>query len=1724
MDETVYPDGPFPGGGGYLPPPRALTRTGTTALTRSRLNSAWNLLPSLPAARIALLDTGVHTTHPNLDGRVDPGYDYVLDQVDVVDTYGHGTAMAGALAGSGTGPSGSTFRGACSACRLLPYRVLAAPGEVTAVEFNARAALAVRAALAAGVDVIVFGVTSPVHTDDLASAIQEALAQGIPVVVPAGNDGATELEFPASLPGVLSVGATYNATDLLHERSNNGPELSVVAPGESMVSLAPGGGFAVFGHTSLAAAMVGGTAALLRGARPTLNALAVTSLIRGQAVPLEPAPSSEVLGLGRLDAHAALEQVAGPIGSITTLSDLAIGHAGLIPVRPRAGGKAWAVVRLENRGITDMDLAGRAVRLWVDNRYVNKRPLQGVLRPGERLELRVFWPVTQAAGHHPVAVELVHPEGSGDNVPGNDLYAIQEASLVPRAAPDLSAPLETRRALPRAELMLDPEVVAGDRADLRIVAITSPDVRRVGTSDRTFHVHLANHGTQPEVGRRLSWTLSGQPQPEVSVPDLAPGEEATVELAWRDFTGGDVPITVTLQAQLVPPPGGAVGPLQRHAFRFRYLPSGGAARTEYVDAPGQDMVVDAPFRIDSSRDEIPVLFFAPDYGEEEISFSRMNLAVSNTADFSLSQPRVQPIYTQVDDRGSASWGPAVVVDAWGQTQANGFSTLLFPTGPLRQEDQGGWHAILRVPWSHLEAKMAPATDDPDGPAFYLQGSIYVKRRVTLWRRVSFAGEDELVFRRVLKVRRNTLPRLSGRALDRYFDAHFHTINEYVRTPSVFSGYNHALLPMKAWGGPLGMAVESAHAQGFITQAERDGWASGSSANRIAFTDHNVFLSTVTSVSKSPDDCPGFGPTAPAAGQSCHEFAVMRNLFDKGAGEEIAVAGGAHLLPIPLAEVRGGGHLLSYGDVHRDGPWHGGSFTQPNPLEVGALLGSIAAGPATDDPFSYAAHPFAKPLAWTGESLTRALGYGATLPAHPNAGYTFKGFQVWNQKKEYCRSFTDVDLFATLNPFPGARSNTEWAKTAIYRNWIKDNTREWESRIRKGLRYADPDGRGTFFRKVFAVGGTDAHGDFNYTTDITSTLTSTRIIHGLFMGDDEHSVCSNAWGMVRTLAAVEACATPADCPRGLTCAAGACVGPREQQNAPALSAMGHGRAVVSDGPVAHLALDAQTQFSSRTLEWDDSRTSFTPGTEDPWFDVDGYMGGAGRFDGAGTALMPVDGPVFDDTWTSHWNSTPNFVRAVASWGGNAAQALARTFVTYVFPAETNQNERDLLHSSWDQTEEYSVPAEETVTYLQYAAGNNVPATGQFRASSSEPFALYYHGLSGPRPAYQVPAFQFLTNPIWVAPVPAMVRNEAECVNQSARLLQVAVRLRVPLTLDAAQPFTEVYLQPLDPTTGRSGGTKYPLAPSPGFPRDTGLGWSRVQRGEYEYRAKLNLQLAGKLTGSSGGFIIVFRDPQDIHGNVLNSFAVRRWMPACVDTPTQKPWCCEFNPAGMSRGCFSTSPNGACGGCGVVCRATERCEGGACVDNLGAWTCAGVSCVPPAVCCYGRCMMFVNNDEACGACGNPCAKDERCCGTTCVKLGTPANCLDCGDTCGAGQTCCKFSGCKDLSSDTQACGGCLRQCSSTHEPLCALGNCQPRDDEVRCGSLGTMCGAGEGCCPVFSSHDPFTIADYTCRRLDTASDCSKCNERCRADRCAKATSGMRCGDECDDGPTCSEGVCQ
>ncbi|WPB77651.1 S8 family serine peptidase [Archangium violaceum] len=1723
LDETVYPDGPFPNGGGFVPPPSPPIRTGTLALTRSRITSAWSLLPSMPAARIALLDTGVDTSHPNLTGRIGPGYDYVRDTADVVDTQGHGTAMAGALAGSGTGSS-SSFAGACPACIVLPYRVLAATAEVNAVDFNARAARAVQAAVSEGAHVIVFGVSSPVATAGLTDAIQQALAQGIPVVAPAGNDGATELEFPASLPGVISVGATYNASDLSHERSNNAPGLTVLAPGESMLSLAPGGGFETFGHTSLATALVGGTAALLRGTWPSLRPEAVSSLLRGWAVPLDPAPSSEALGFGRLDAHAAIEKVAGPGGGLTPLMDLAIGYAELLPARPKSGDKAWAAVRVENRGITEVDLTGRSVRLWVNHQYVNKQPLTGRLRPGERIEVRIFWPVTQPPGQLPVAVELAHSAQSSpaDTVPDDDLRAIQEATLVTRAAPDVNAPLEDLRAIARTEMMLEPEIVAGDRDDLRIIAITSPDERRVGKTDRSFHVHLANHGTRTEEGRQLAWSLPGQGFPEVPVPTLLPGQSGIVELAWHDFTGGDLPELLTLSVNIVPPGGGTVGPLQRHAFRFRYLPSGGSARTEYVDLPGRDMVVDAPFRIDSTRDDIPVLFFAPDYGTDQVRFSLMHLSYSRTSDFSRPYPEVRTLYSQRDDQGSASWRPAKVVDAWGRIQQNDSSTLLFPPVPLNHRTQGGWHAILRVPWSHLETMMAPSLDDPDGPAYYLRGSIYVKRTSIFWRLLPYADEDELAFRRILKVVRNRLPRLAGRDRDHYFDAHFHTINEYIQDPGILSPFTRALLPFKAWGGPLVMAVESAHAQGFISQDERDGWAHGSAANRITFTDHNVFLTQNTAVSHSPDHCPGFGPTRPDNG-SCDEFAVMRRLFDKGAGEELAIADGANTLPI--GGLRGGAHLLSYGDTHRDGPWHGGSADQPNPLEVGALLERIAQGPSTDDPFAFAAHPFDRPQQWGSDRLTRALGYGVAPPTHPSAGLTFKGFQVWNQKKEFCRSFRDSDLFSSVNPFPGTDTlinSAAWARSSAYRMRVHDNVREWVSRIRRGLRYNDPGGTGTMFRKVFAVGGTDAHGDFNYTTDVTSTLGSVPLLHAM-QPRDEHSVCSNAWGMVRTLAMVDSCSAPEDCPRGLTCVAGACVGSREKQDAPALSAMGHGRAVVTDGPVAHMAFDAQTQFSSRTLQWNDKKLRFTDGTADPWFDVDGYMGGAGRFDGAGTALMPVNGPVVDDSWESDLNSTGSAVRVTASWGSNASQAVQETRLNIVFPAESNLILDEFLTYYpftfiWDTTLPGRPAAENSPAYLPWASANSVDRP------LGEPFALFYSGSSVRRSGSLTPAFEFLTNPIWVAPVPIMVRNNAECVSGSSRLTRVAVRLRIPLTLNEATPFAEVYLQAVDPATGLSGGPKYPLTPSAGYPRDTGVGAGQVVRGEHQYEATLDVQLLGASLSHSGHYIIVFRDPKDPHDNVLNSFAVRRTMPSCSSS---FPLCCEFNPTGLSRDCFSyslLSRTPSCGSCEVTCKATERCAEGKCVDNFSG-TCGGVTCTPPQTCCHGRCMSFVNNDKACGACGNACKTNERCCGTTCVPLGTESNCLDCGDACTAEQTCCMPGGCRDLSSSPTSCGGCLRQCNTTSEPLCQSGECIAWHNASSCGATGAACGAGEGCCPIFENPNSISnIIDYACRPLNTASDCGKCNEWCRASRCAEEPRGMRCGDACDDGNTCIEGVCQ
>jgi len=247
--------------------------------------------------RVAVLDTGVDASHPALAGKLLPGYNFVDDNTNTAEVgtsanlgFGHGTHVAGIVAL--TAPD----------AKIIPYRVLDENGEGN-VWVLAEALLRAidpdgNPATDDGAHVINMSLgtlnrtkilstiaklascnssdTSDPTTDFSHSGYDDdrtrcANGKGVVIVVAAGNDGVNKADYPAAegIVGAISVGAS-DSTQHLATFSNFGAEVDVTAPGDGITSSIPGGGYAVWSGTSMAAPMVAGAAALLRSREPSL--------------------------------------------------------------------------------------------------------------------------------------------------------------------------------------------------------------------------------------------------------------------------------------------------------------------------------------------------------------------------------------------------------------------------------------------------------------------------------------------------------------------------------------------------------------------------------------------------------------------------------------------------------------------------------------------------------------------------------------------------------------------------------------------------------------------------------------------------------------------------------------------------------------------------------------------------------------------------------------------------------------------------------------------------------------------------------------------------------------------------------------------------------------------------------------------------------------------------------------------------------------------------------------------------------------------------------------------------------------------------------------------------------------------------------------------------------------------------------------------------------------
>jgi subtilisin family serine protease len=242
---------------------------------------------------IAVLDTGVQASQPDLLGRVLPGYDFVNNDGNAADDLGHGTKVSGVIAGQGMNSLG--VAGACWSCRILPVKVADRYGNV--LLSNAAAGLIWATNHGARVVNMSFGKKTGTSTMD--DAVTYARRHGVVVVASAGNEGNTNLFYPAAYRGVLSVAAT-DENDLLKSWSTHGDWVKVAAPGCAYTTM-KAATWGPFCGTSASAPIASGIAGLILAIKPDATRGEIMSAIRGTAVPI-----GVDIGGGLVDAYAAL--------------------------------------------------------------------------------------------------------------------------------------------------------------------------------------------------------------------------------------------------------------------------------------------------------------------------------------------------------------------------------------------------------------------------------------------------------------------------------------------------------------------------------------------------------------------------------------------------------------------------------------------------------------------------------------------------------------------------------------------------------------------------------------------------------------------------------------------------------------------------------------------------------------------------------------------------------------------------------------------------------------------------------------------------------------------------------------------------------------------------------------------------------------------------------------------------------------------------------------------------------------------------------------------------------------------------------------------------------------------------------------------------------------------------------------------------------------------------
>lgn len=240
-------------------------------------SKAWDLFSPKQTPIVAIVDSGIDMNQPDLKNEIYKPYNELNPGTPLTDDVGHGTHVAGIACAQTNNLLG--IASISKGCKIMPVKV----GDSNGV-YSSDIAAGITYAVDNGATIINISIGGP-YSSDVQDACNYAYQKGVLVVAAAGNDGTSNLNYPAALNDVVAVAAVDGSSDSLAYFSNYGSWVSLAAPGFDILStypttmageasttgVQPPKGYSFLSGTSMASPMVTSYAALLKNNDPGLT-------------------------------------------------------------------------------------------------------------------------------------------------------------------------------------------------------------------------------------------------------------------------------------------------------------------------------------------------------------------------------------------------------------------------------------------------------------------------------------------------------------------------------------------------------------------------------------------------------------------------------------------------------------------------------------------------------------------------------------------------------------------------------------------------------------------------------------------------------------------------------------------------------------------------------------------------------------------------------------------------------------------------------------------------------------------------------------------------------------------------------------------------------------------------------------------------------------------------------------------------------------------------------------------------------------------------------------------------------------------------------------------------------------------------------------------------------------------------------------------------------------